>query len=188
MAKNGYGLKLNIAVGNQFNRLVNTRVARESEFIRRAVGYAAYKGAEAMRDKVLNSPTGTSWHEAINKERGNQSLSARYETGTMFESIARTRGKIIANKDRRRRSSAVASFGWPLDSSGIIKDAPTSPTSKGKKMPDGPGWRSDPKYFMMQEYGFNNEGDMVPGMFSQRAGVKAAKEALDAIFDKRGYK
>jgi hypothetical protein len=188
MAKNGYGLKLNISVGNELNRLVNARVAKESEFIRRAVGYAAYKGAEAMRDKVLNSPTGTRWHEAINKQRGNPTLTARYETGTMFESIARTYAKIVANQDRRKRSSAVASFGWPLDSSGIIKDAPMSPTTKGTRMPDGPGWRSDPKYFMMQEYGFNNEGDMVPGMFSQREGVKAAKDALDQMFVKRGYK
>jgi hypothetical protein len=188
MAKKSYALPISIAVGNELNRLVNARVKRESEFVRRAVGYAAYKGAQAMRDKVLNSPTGTSWHEAINKQRGNQSLSARYETGTMFESIGRTYGKIIANPDRRKRSNAVASFGWPLDSSGIIKDAPINPTSKGKRMPDGPGWRSDPKYFMMQEYGFNNEGDMVPGMFSQRSGVAAAKLALDEIFAKRGYK
>jgi hypothetical protein len=186
MAKNGFGLKLNIAVGNEFNRLINARVARESEFIRRAVGYAAYKGAEAMRDKVLNSPTGTNWHKAISRERGKP--DARYETGTMFESIGRTYGKIIANQDRRKQSSAIASFGWPLDNSGIIKDAPMSPLTKGKQMPDGPGWRSDPKYFMMQEYGFNNEGDMVPGMFSQRAGVEAAKLALDQIFAKRGYK
>jgi hypothetical protein len=187
MAKKAYGLKLNIAVGNELNRLVNVRVAKESEFIRRAVGYAAYKGADAMRDKVLNSPTGTKWHRAINEQRGNPT-AARYETGTMFESIARTYGKIIPNQDRRKRSAAVASFGWPVDSSDTIKDAPMSPTTKGTRMPDGPGWRSDPKYFMMQEYGFNNEGDMVPGMFSQRAGVEAAKLALNEIFAKRGYK
>jgi len=188
MSRKSYALPISIAVGNELNRLVNARVKRESEFVRRAVGYAAYRGAEAMRDKVLNSPTGTSWHEAINKQRGNSSLTARYETGTMFESIGRTYAKIVVNQDRRKRSSAVASFGWPLNSAGIIKDAPTNPTSKGKRMPDGPGWRSDPKYFMMQEYGFNNEGDMVPGMFAMREGVKAAKDALDKLFDKRGYK
>lgn len=187
MAKKSYVLKLNIAVGNELNRLVNARVARESEFIRRAVGYAAYKGADAMRDKILNSPTGTKWHNAINEQRGNPA-GARYETGTMFESVARTYGKIIANQDRRKRSSAVASFGWPTDSSGMIKDAPRSPMTKGTRMPDGPGWHSDPRYFMMQEYGFNNEGDMVPGMLSQRAGVEAAKLALNQMFAKRGYK
>lgn len=188
MAKKSYVLKLNIAVGNELNRLVNARVARESEFIRRAVGYAAYKGADAMREKILNSPTGTKWHAKYSADRGKP--GARYETGTMFESVARTYGKIIANQDRRKRSSAVASFGWPADANGMPKDLPRNPLTKGKRLPDNPyqQWHEDPRYHMMQEYGFDNEGEEVEGMFSQRAGVEAAKLALNQMFAKRGYK
>lgn len=188
MPKKNYALPLERLVGNQLNRLINARVARESEFVRRAVGYAAYKGAQAMRDKILNSPTGTNWHAKYSELRGKP--GARYETGTMFESVGRTYGKIIPNRDRRRRSSAVASFGWPADSNGMPKDLPRNPLTKGKRLPDNPyqQWHEDPRYHMMQEYGFDNEGEMVEGMFSQRAGAEAAKLALKEIFDKRGYK
>ena len=188
MAKKAYGLKLNIAVGNELNRLVNARVAKESEFIRRAVGYAAYKGAEAMRDKILDSPTSTKWHAYYSSLRGKP--GARYETGTMFESVSRTYGKIVTNQDRRKRSTAVASFGWPADENGIPKDLPRNPLTKGKRMPDNPynQWHEDPRYHLMQEYGFDNEGEQVEGMFSQRAGAIAAKEALNKMFAKRGYK
>jgi len=95
-----------------------------------------------------------------------------------------------ANRDKRKRSTAVASFGWPADSNGMPKDLPRSPMTKGKRSPDNPyqQWHEDPRYHMMQEYGFDNEGEDVPGMFSQNAGAEAAKLALDEIFKKRGYK
>lgn len=191
MSKN-YTVKWNLNVGNEFNRMINAKVAKEAEVTRRAAGFAAFKAAEAMRDKILNSPTTeggdtSSWHKKANAERGNPE-NARYETGTMFESVSRTRGKIVPNADRRKQSSVVASFGWPATESGTIKDAPVSPTTKGTRNPDGPGWRSDPRYFLMQEYGFDNEGDWVWGMWSQRVGAQAAKIAMDAFFAKRGYK
>lgn len=186
MSKN-YTVKWSLNVGNEFNRMVNAKVAKEAEVTRRAAGFAAYKAADAMRDKILNSPTASRWHKAINEQRNNPE-GARYETGTMYESVSRTYGKIVANADRRKQSKVVASFGWPANSDGTIKDAPMNPTTKGTRNPDGPGWRSDPRYFMMQEYGFDNEGDWVWGMQSQRAGVEAAKIAMDAFFAKRGYK
>jgi hypothetical protein len=195
MSKN-YTVKWSLNVGNEFNRMVNAKVAKEAEVTRRAAGFAAFKAADAMRDKILNSPTATEWHKRINKERGNPE-GARYETGTMFESVSRTYGKIVANADRRKQSSVVASFGWPAAEDGTIKDAPMNPMTKGTRRPDGPqwsqpgwGWRSDPRYFLMQEYDKQYDGnpEITKGMHAQRAGVEAAKIAMDAFFAKRGYK
>ena len=185
MAKS-LALQLEIAVGNAFNRAKFAAQAKVAEDARRAVGFAAFKGADAMRDRILASPTGTRWHAAISKQRGYP--GGRFETGTMFGSVGRTRGKIVENADKRKQSSVKASFGWPTDSGGQMKDLPYNPLSAGSRMPDGPGWHDDPRYQLMQEYGFDNEGHWTPGMFSQREGAIAAKKALSDYFRKLGYK
>lgn len=152
-----------------------------------AAGKSARAGFSAMRDKILDSPTlrpGSNWHKMINARRGNPP-GARYETGTMFNSVFYNRGRIVEARDRRRRGSVTAGFGWPASEDNVIKDAPTSPLGR---QPDGPGWRDDPKYFVMQEYGFPHEGYEVPGMYSQKAGAEAAKIALDQELKRRGYK
>lgn len=188
MAKNNLALPFERAIASAVKRAANAALAKTAEDMRRAVGYAAYHGAQAMRDKVLDSPTGTSWHAHYSALRGKP--GARYETGTMFNSISYTRGKIVESSDRRRRSHVTASFGWPTDSSGQIKDLPMNPQSKGSRMPDNPygEWHSDPRYHMMQEYGFNLEGTQVEGMFSMRAGQKAAEAKFVEFLNRMGYK
>lgn len=171
-------------IANAANRKKYPWLEKVAEDMRRSAGYGAFKGADAMRGKILDSPTGSSWHKAINRDRGNPP-GARFETGTMYNSVSRTYGRIVPSRDARKRGSVTASFGWPADADGIIKDAPSAP--KGR-MPDGPGWRDDPKYFLMQEYGFDNEGRSVPGMRSQAAGVEAAKKAIQEELKRRGYK
>lgn len=193
--KNTVGFDL--TVPNLRARLVNPILMRESEIIRReGIGRAARIGANAMRDKILNSPTASNWHKRVSEERGHP--GARYETGTMFGSVTYTFGKIIESPDKRKRARVHASFGWPAskyegpDGTTVIKDAPRSPSTKGTNGIDkenGYGnWREDPRYFVMQEYGFELEGDYVEGMYSMRAGGKAAMEYLDGFLKKRGYK
>lgn len=177
-------------IANAANRKKYPWLEKIAQDMRIAAGRAAAAGADAMRDKILNSPTGSSWHIAINIERGKRppninQWGSRYETGTMFNLVSANRGKIVENADRRRRGSVTAGFGWPAMSDGTIKDAPSSPVGRA---PDGPGWRTDPKYFLMQEYGFNNMGDQVEGMYSQQAGVEAAKLVLNNELRKMGYK
>ncbi|CAB4148627.1 hypothetical protein UFOVP536_14 [uncultured Caudovirales phage] len=185
---NKLALPFERAIASAVKRASSAALAKTAEDMRRAVGFAAYHGAMAMRDKVLDSPTGTSWHAHYSAMRGKP--GARYETGTMFESIGRSRGKIVESPDRRKRSYVTASFGWPTDSSGMIKDLPTNPLSKGTRMPDNPygQWHQDPRYHMMQEYGFNLEGTEVPGMFSQQAGKLAAEAKFREFLKSRGYK
>ena len=173
-------------VANKNNRKKYPWLEKVAEDMRRSAGFAAYKGAQAMREKILDSPTnrpGSKWHEMANARRGNPS-GARYETGTMYNSVSRTYGRIVYGQDARRRGSVTAGFGWPADSDGKISEAPASPIGR---QPDGPGWRDDPRYFEMQEYGFPHEGHDVPGMESQAAGVEAAKRALTEELKRRGY-
>lgn len=185
---NKLALPFERAIASAVKRAANAALAKTAEDMRRAVGLAAYRGANAMRDKILNSPTGTDWHAHYSAMRGRP--GARYETGTMFNSVSKTRGKIVENPDKRRRAYVTASFGWPVDSSGMIKDLPYNPLSKGTDQPSNPydQWHSDPRYQMMQEYGFNNEGTWVKGMFSQRAGRDAAEQGFREYLAKRGYK
>ena len=176
------------AIASAVKRAANSALKKTAEDMRRAVGFAAYHGAMAMRDKVLDSPTGTDWHKHYSDLRGRP--GARYETGTMFESIGRSRGKIVENPDRRKRAYVTASFGWPTDTSGMIKDLPTNPLSKGTAEPSNPynQWHEDARYQMMQEYGFDLEGHHVPGMFSMRAGQAAAEIKFKEYLNRMGYK
>jgi len=179
-----HDLDLKNPVANAANRKKYPWLQKVADDLRDATTEAARAGADAMRDKILDSPTGTNWHKGINKERGNP-IGARYETGTMWGSVASTRGRIVQNKDRRRRGSVQASFGWPATQSGDIADAPTTPMFRS---PDGPGWREDPKYFKMQEFGFDLEGRKVPGMQAQEHGLKVAMIKIQEEVRKRGYK
>ena len=181
--------KPTIAFGVKVGRLrdiaANEIKKQEVEKMRRAVGLAAYRGAQAMRDKILNSPTNSNWHRIVSEQRGHP--GGRYDTGTMYGAVTYNRGRIEFPKDLRRSGKAIAAFGWPSNSSGDIKDAPTAPAG-----PPGFGswgeWRQDPRYFVMQEYGFDNEGVDVPGMYSQKAGAIAADAVMDEFFRKNGYK
>lgn len=181
-----HDLDLKNPIANASNRKKYSWLQKVAEDLREITTIAAQAGANGMRDKILDSPTNnpSGWHQAINAQRGN-TPNARYETGTMFESVQARRGRIVQSKDRRRRGSVQASFGWPATSSGNIADAPMSPMVR---QPDGPGWREDPKYFVMQEFGFPHEGREVPGMQSQRHGLKAAMVKLQEETRKRGYK
>lgn len=136
---------------------------------------AATAGQEAMRDKVLNSPpTGSKFDDG-----------SRIDTWTMFDSISKSRVKEVKPTDQRRRTSASVSFGFPADADGNIKDAPTSPT-RGQASDN---WRSDPNYFVMQEYGDSMFDEATyPGMFSQKAGLEAAKNAFTEYMKRKGYK
>lgn len=185
MARKQTRVNLGIKVGRLRDIAASQLQAEYAEKARRAAGLAAYRGAEAMRNKILDSPTGTSWHKAVSEMRGHP--GGRVDTGTMLGAATRNRGRIEAPRDRRMAARAIAAFGWPANSDGLIKDAPSSPAG-----PPGEGsweeWRTDPRYFVMQEYGFDNEGDWVPGMYSQREGVKAAAQVLQEFYRKNGFK
>lgn len=179
-------INLNLPIANAVNRAVNAKLAKIAEDSRRAAGYAAFKGKDAMRDKILDSPTGSKYHEWINIMRGNN-IGARYDTGAMFNSVSMTRGKIIENQDKRKRSSVTASFGWPIDASGDI--APVNPSKRSRESTNRIGsWAEDPRYFKMQEYGWSLYNVDYPGMFAQKAGLTAARKAMDEYFRSKGYK
>jgi hypothetical protein len=147
-----------------------------------ALREAAKAGEEAMKERVLNSPpTGSRSDDG-----------KRVDTWTMYDSISRSRVREGKQRDRRRRTGASVSFGFPADENGNIKDAPMVPT-RGPAVPArGQGalpWRSDPNYFAMQEYGDSMFDEaFYPGMFSQRAGLDAAKAAFDSYMKRKGYK
>lgn len=136
---------------------------------------AARAGEEAMKDRVLNSPpTGSRVDDG-----------ARVDTFTMFDSISRSKVRETSSRDRRKRSGVSVSFGFPADANGKIKDAPTVPT-RGQA---SERWRSDPNYFVMQEYGDSMFDEITyPGMFAQDAGSVAAQNAFDTYMKKKGYK
>ena len=140
-----------------------------------ALREAARAGQDAMRGVVLDSPpTGSKSDDG-----------KRVDTFTMFDSIGRSRVRETKQRDRRRRGSVSVSFGFPADKDGNIKDAPAVPT-RGQASEK---WRSDPNYFVMQEYGDSMFDEaFYPGMFSQKAGMDAAKTAFDMYMKKKGYK
>lgn len=156
------------------------KLARE---MRLAVSRAGKAGADSMRNTILYSPTGSLWHDrrniwrAANREpiagKSNQ-IGSRIETGNMYNSVSRKYGKIVSGKDKRYKQDIVGGFGWPADEMGNIKDAPSSPMSASRS-PDTPNWRSDPRYFAMQEYGF----DGTRGMNSQETASQAARQKLE---------
>ena len=167
---------------------------KKAQEIKRAVTRAGMAGAKEMRKVILNSPTGSPWHDRVNIWRGdnkpsimskdgesvNNKYGARLDSGNMYNSVSYKRGKAIPDSDRRKKQGVAGGFGWPASQDGQIKDAPSSPLSRSRN-PDStePGmkpWRNDSRYFVMQEYGFGS----TPGMDSQR---KASKEALKVLKD-----
>jgi hypothetical protein len=163
----------------------NPAMRKKAAEIKRAVTRAGMAGAKEMRRVILeDSSTGSIWHSrrnafrakyrpAIGTEGVRNQDGSRIETGNMYNSVSYKRGKAVADSDRRRRQGVTGGFGWPATEGGEIKNAPSSPISKSRN-PDTPNWRSDPRYFAMQEYGFGS----TEGMNSQR---KAAREALRVL-------
>lgn len=166
-------LKQMIAAPGQRKRFPHLQ--KIADDAREALKEASKAGESAMRDRVLNSPpTGTKVDDG-----------KRVDTFTMFESIRRSRVRAAKQNDRRRRGSLSVSFGFPADENGNIKDAPVTPINP----PKNANWRSDPNYFVMQEYGDSMFDEaFYPGMFSQDAGMDAAKTAFDIYMKKKGYK
>lgn len=166
-------LKLLLAAPGQRKRFPHLQ--KIADDTKAALREAARAGEDAMKGVVLNSPpTG-------NKADDGQ----RVETFTMFDSIGRSRVRETKQRDRRRRGSVSVSFGFPADENGNIKDAPPVPT-RGQASEK---WRSDPNYFVMQEYGDSMFDEaFYHGMFSQDVGIEAAKTAFDMYMKKKGYK
>jgi hypothetical protein len=171
----------------------NPAMLKKSKEIKRAVTRAGMAGAKSMRETILDSPTGSIWHGRKNEFRATrQGIGAegvtnrsgsRIETGNMYNSVSFKRGKAIPDSDRRKRQGVTGGFGWPADGSGNIKDAPSSPMPRSRE-PDMANWRSDPRYFVMQEYGFGG----TPGMFSQQLASEVAQAKLMEEFRKIGIK
>jgi hypothetical protein len=154
--------------------------------LRLAVSRAGMAGAKAMRERILDSPTGSDWHVRRNAWRGmnrpsingkdgpvNNSWGSRLETGNMYNSVSANYGKIVPGADRRRKQSIQGGFGWPATKDGNIKPAPSRPLNRSRQ-PDNINWGSDRNYFEMQEYGFGN----TPGMNATQAGMEAARKKL----------
>ena len=144
--------------------------------IQEGLRIAAKAGQEAMQNKILNSPTYSARHNG-----------RRYNTGTMFESVGKSNVKTAYPDDKRMRGSASVSFGFPAYPDGRIKDAPTNPS--GPPREESLAWRSDPNYFVMQEYGDSMFDEATyPGMFSQAAGYRAAVEAFETYLKRKKIK
>jgi hypothetical protein len=136
---------------------------------------AVVAGADTMRSRVLDSPpTGSSVDDG-----------RRVDTFTMFDSIGSSKPTEPRSRDRRKRSGVSASFGFPANKDGTIKDAPTAPT-RGQA---GEHWRSDPNYFVMQEYGESMFDELTyPGMEAQKVGLEVAEKTFTEYMKKKGYK
>jgi hypothetical protein len=166
---------------------------KKAQEIKRAVTRAGMAGAKSMRETILDSPTGSIWHGRRNAFRstrpgiGSEGVTnrsgSRIETGNMYNSVSYKRGKAIPDSDRRKRQGVAGGFGWPATEAGEIKNAPSSPMSKSRE-PDTANWRSDPRYFAMQEYGFG----ATEGMFSQVKASEIARSKLMEEFAKLGIK
>lgn len=176
-------MKLTASIANAYNRKIYEHLNKQAHLIRRAMTRAGMAGAEEMKNIILDSPTGTPSHRRRNMDRireraplknGVQNrIGSRIETGNMFNSVHFKRGKIVQNIDRRRRGEIDGGFGWPAYADGRIKDAPSSPLAKSRQ-PDTKNWRTDPRYFEMQEYG----GPKTPAMNSQSRALQVAKNKL----------
>ena len=161
--------------------------------IKRAVTRAGMAGANSMRETILDSPTGSEWHGRRNAFRAEyrppigkgvkNKPGSRIETGNMYNSVSYKRGKAIPDSDRRKKQGVMGGFGWPATELGIIRDAPSSPMANSRN-PDRRNWRTDPRYFAMQEYGF----DRTPGMNSQQTASKVAYDKLIEELAKLGIK
>lgn len=166
--------------------------------IRLAVSRAGIAGAKAMRERILDSPTGTPWHVKTNAWRGmnrpsingkdgpvNNSWGSRLETGNMYNSVSANYGKIVPSRDRRNRQSVVGGFGWPATSGGSIKAAPSRPINRSRR-PDEKNWGTDRNYFEMQEYGLGNiNSPMLSQEYGRIAALKKFNEEMNRIRRKR---
>jgi hypothetical protein len=171
----------------------NPAMLKKAQEIKRAVTRAGMAGAKSMRETILDSPTGSMWHGRRNAFRATRPgigtdgvtnrSGSRIETGNMYNSVSFKRGKAIPNRDKRVKQDVGGGFGWPATEAGAIKDAPSSPMSKSRN-PDTQNWRSDPRYFSMQEYGFG----ATPGMYSQEKAAEVAKSKLMEELNKIGVK
>jgi len=191
-------IKLERVISPEYILRKNAGMQELAADLKRAVTRAGTRGARVMREVILDSPTGNPRHiqRNITRERTrppiagkdgsvNNSWGSRLETGNMYNSVSFKRGKKVPGADARFKQDIIGGFGWPADAAGNIKDAPGSPMSRSRQ-PDTTNWRSDPRYFAMQEYGF---GD-TPGMNSQEKASEAAsqklREEIEAL--KRKYK
>lgn len=186
-------VKIEKALSPEYILKKSPAMQKKAREIKTAVTRAGMAGAKSMRETILDSPTGSMWHGRRNEFRAkyrpaigngiNNMDGSRIETGNMYNSVSYKRGKAIPDSDRRKRQGVTGGFGWPADQGGSIKDAPSSPMSKSRN-PDRPNWRSDPKYFSMQEYGFGG----TPGMNSQQTAAQIAQQVLRAELKKVGFK
>lgn len=185
--------KIEKAISPEYILKRNPAMLKKAAEIKRAVTRAGMAGAKSMRETILESPTGSLWHgrrnafratrQGIGAEGITNRSGSRIETGNMYNSVSYKRGKAIPDSDRRKRQGVAGGFGWPADQGGRIKDAPSSPMP-GSREPDMPNWRSDPRYFTMQEYGFGG----TPGMFSQQTASGVAQAKLMEELKKIGIK
>lgn len=175
MASLKFTLKTSMSLPAQGQRTRFPHLDKIASDVKLALRDAARAGEEAMKNRVLDSPpTGSKVDDG-----------RRVDTWTMYDSISRSKVKEVKPKDRRRRSGVSVSFGFPADVNGQIKDAPAVPT-RGQA---SDRWRSDPNYFVMQEYGDSMFEELsYPGMFAQNDGAKAAEVAFQAHMRKKGYK
>lgn len=170
----------------------NPEIQKLSRELRLAVSRAGMAGAKSMRNTILNSPTGSLWHKRQNIWRGNNRPAingkdgpvnnlwgSRLETGNMYNSVSAKYGKVVPGRDKRYKQDVIGGFGWPASADGIIKDAPSAPMARSRT-PDTPNWRSDPRYFAMQEYGFGK----TPGMNSQEEASRVARQKLQEELQK----
>lgn len=173
----------------------NPAMQKLAKDLKLAVSRAGLAGAKSMRATILDSPTGTIWHRRTNIWRGqnkpaingkdgsvNNSWGSRLDSGNMYNSVSRKYGKVVPGKDKRYKQDIVGGFGWPADSEGNIKNAPSSPMSRSRN-PDPvkhsmKPWRSDPNYFAIQEYEGRNP------MNSQEKAAIEAQKVLNAELDK----
>jgi hypothetical protein len=197
-------LKIEKRLSPEYILKKNPAMLKKAQEIKRAVTRAGMAGAKEMRKVILNSPTGSPWHNRVNVWRAankssimskdgesvnnNSGSGARLDSGNMYNSVSYKRGKAIPDSDRRKRQGVTGGFGWPASQDGQIKDAPSSPLSRSRNPdPTEPGmkpWRNDPRYFVMQEYGFGS----TPGMDSQRKASIEAEKVLKDELAKLGIK
>ncbi len=166
--------------------------------IRLAVSRAGIAGAKAMRERILDSPTGSDWHTRRNAWRGmsrpsingkdgpvNNSWGSRLETGNMYNSVSANYAKIVPGRDRRNRQNIVGGFGWPATSDGNIRQAPSRPINRSRQ-PDTRNWGADRNYFEMQEYGLGNIGSpMLSQEYGRIAALRKFNQEMERIRRKR---
>jgi hypothetical protein len=186
--------KIEKALSPEYILKKSPAMQKKAREIKKAVTRAGMAGAKSMRETILDSPTGSMWHGRRNAFRaqyrpgiGTEGVTnragSRIETGNMYNSVSYKRGKAVPDSDKRRKQGVMGGFGWPATEAGAIKDAPSSPMSKSRN-PDTENWRSDPRYFSMQEYGFGG----TPGMNSQQIAAQKAKQVLREELKKAGFK